>query len=154
MDENKLTPKQERFCMEYLVDRNGTRAAIRAGYGEKGAGVAACRMLKKPNILARVRELQAEEAERLSLTADAVTMELWRTYQRCMQKTPVMEYNPETGTMEPTGEWQFDSRGATNCLKMLGERVGMFEQNVKMTVEKPLIIDDIPKGNDGAGERP
>lgn len=28
-----LTPKQEMFCQEYLIDLNGTQAAIRAGYG-------------------------------------------------------------------------------------------------------------------------
>ena len=149
---DKLTPKQERFCMEYLIDRNGTQAAIRAGYGEKGAGVAACRMLKKPNILARVRELQAEEAERLSLSADAVLMEIWRTYMRCMQKSPVMEFDRATGEMLPTGEWQFDSRGATNCLKMLGDRVGMFEHNVKLSVETPIIVDDIPRSISGEGD--
>lgn len=145
MAEEKLTAKQERFCREYLIDRNGTRAAIRAGYGEAGAGVAACRMLKKPNVLARVRELQTEEADRLSLSADAVLMEIWRTYQKCSQATPVLEFDPETGTMKPTGEYQFDSRGATNCLKMLGERVGMFENNVNIKGALPVIVDDIPK---------
>lgn len=149
---DKLTPKQEKFCREYMVDRNGTQAAIRAGYGEAGAGVAACRMLKKPNVLARVRELQAEEADRLSLSADAVLMEIWRTYQRCMQKTPVMEYDHESGQMLPTGEWVFDSRGATNCLKMLGDRVGMFERNVKLSVETPIIVDDIPRSEIKTGD--
>ena len=28
----KLTAKQEIFCKEYLIDLNGTQAAIRAGY--------------------------------------------------------------------------------------------------------------------------
>lgn len=149
---DKLTAKQERFCREYMVDRNGTQAAIRAGYGEAGAGVAACRMLKKPNVLARVRELQAEEADRLSLSADAVLMEIWRTYQRCMQMTPVMEYDHESGEMRPTGEWMFDSRGATNCLKMLGDRVGMFERNVKLSVETPIIVDDIPRSTSNPGD--
>lgn len=149
---DKLTAKQERFCMEYLIDRNGTQAAIRAGYGEAGAGVTACRMLKNDKVLARVRELQAEEADRLSLSADAVLMEIWRTYQRCMQMSPVMEYNYETGAMEPTGEWQFDSRGATNCLKMLGERLGMFEAKVKVDIDKPIIIDDIPRDVRIAGD--
>jgi phage terminase small subunit len=27
-----LTPKQQRFCDEYLVDLNATKAALRAGY--------------------------------------------------------------------------------------------------------------------------
>lgn len=149
---DKLTAKQEKFCLEYLIDRNGTRAAIRAGYGEAGAGVTACRMLKKPNIIARVRELQAEEADRLSLTADAVLMEIWRTYQKCSQASPVMEFDPVTGTMQPTGEYQFDSRGATNCLKMLGERVGMFENNVSIKGAVPVIVDDIPATGAGSGD--
>ena len=33
----KLTPKQERFVDEYLVDLNATAAAKRAGYSEKSA---------------------------------------------------------------------------------------------------------------------
>ncbi len=32
---NKLTNKQEMFCREYLIDLNGTQAAIRAGYSVK-----------------------------------------------------------------------------------------------------------------------
>lgn len=31
---DKLTPKQEMFCKEYLIDLNATQAAIRAGYSE------------------------------------------------------------------------------------------------------------------------
>jgi phage terminase small subunit len=32
-----LTPKQERFVHEYLVEVNATKAAIRAGYSKKTA---------------------------------------------------------------------------------------------------------------------
>ena len=32
-----LTPKQQRFVAELLVDLNGTQAYIRAGYSPKGA---------------------------------------------------------------------------------------------------------------------
>ena len=35
-----LTPRQSRFVDEYLVDANGTQAAIRAGYSATGARVA------------------------------------------------------------------------------------------------------------------
>lgn len=38
----KLTPKQERFCQEYVVNcMNGTEAAIKAGYSAKTAQVIA-----------------------------------------------------------------------------------------------------------------
>ncbi len=32
-----LTPKQQRFIQEYLIDLNATQAAIRAGYSAKTA---------------------------------------------------------------------------------------------------------------------
>ena len=32
-----LTPKQDKFVQEYLIDLNATQAAIRAGYSEKTA---------------------------------------------------------------------------------------------------------------------
>ena len=35
--EQKLTEKQKRFCEEYIIDWNGTRAAIAAGYSKKTA---------------------------------------------------------------------------------------------------------------------
>jgi phage terminase small subunit len=53
---NKLTPKQEAFVREYLVDLNGTQAAIRAGYSEKSAPVIACQNLRKLNVLRAIEE--------------------------------------------------------------------------------------------------
>ena len=32
-----LTPKQARFCEEYVIDLNGKQAAIRAGYSQRSA---------------------------------------------------------------------------------------------------------------------
>ena len=47
---NKLTTKQERFIHEYMIDGNGSRAAIDAGYGRKSSRVIASQLLKNPNI--------------------------------------------------------------------------------------------------------
>jgi hypothetical protein len=41
-----LTAKQQRFIAEYLVDGNGARAAIAAGYGRAGARVRAHRLTR------------------------------------------------------------------------------------------------------------
>ena len=48
----KLTPKQARFCEEYLVDLNATQAAIRAGYSVESAGSIGSENLTKPEIRA------------------------------------------------------------------------------------------------------
>ena len=44
MKELSLTPKQARFAQEYLVDLNGTQAAIRAGYSQRTANELAARL--------------------------------------------------------------------------------------------------------------
>lgn len=46
----KLTPKQKRFCEEYLIDLNATQGAIRAGYSQKTAYSTGQRMLKNVEV--------------------------------------------------------------------------------------------------------
>lgn len=47
-----LTPKQQAFVTSYLVDKNGTKAAIKAGYSEATARQAASRLLTHPGVIA------------------------------------------------------------------------------------------------------
>lgn len=72
MSKSGLNQKQELFCREYLVDSNGTQAAIRAGYSAKTAGSQAFDLLQKPEIKARIEELKAERLQRLEISADSV----------------------------------------------------------------------------------
>ena len=72
----KFTDKQEQFCLEYIVDLNGTNAAIRANYSKKTARQAAARLLSDVNIQARISELMAQREKRVQATADRVIEEL------------------------------------------------------------------------------
>ena len=65
----KLTTKQERFCQEYLVDFNATRAAKRAGYSQKTAYSIGNENLSKPEIKTRIEKRVKE----LALSADETT---------------------------------------------------------------------------------
>ena len=62
MRKNKstLTDKQEKFCLEYIVDFNATQAAIRAGYSTKTAYSVGSENLRKPEVQKRVKELTNE----------------------------------------------------------------------------------------------
>lgn len=71
-----LNAKQTRFCEEYIIDLNGTQAAIRAGYSKKTANRIASELLTKPDIKARIEELKAERSKRTGITADRVLQEL------------------------------------------------------------------------------
>jgi len=71
-----LRGKQQRFVDEYLVDRNATQAAIRAGYSQKTATVIGAENLTKPNIQEAIKLGEAEIAERTKITQDRVMKEL------------------------------------------------------------------------------
>lgn len=72
----KLTPKQERFVDEYLVDLNATAAARRAGYSEKTAEAIGYENLRKPQIMAAIQERQGELQGKLEITRETVLQEL------------------------------------------------------------------------------
>ena len=54
-----LTPKQEAFVQEYLIDLNATQAAIRAGYSEKTANEQGSRLLANVKIAKAIAEAKA-----------------------------------------------------------------------------------------------
>lgn len=68
----KLTAKQEMFCKEYIIDFNGTRAAIAAGYSKKTADVIASENLVKPNVMQYLSDIKKERSEKVGLTAEKV----------------------------------------------------------------------------------
>jgi phage terminase small subunit len=67
-----LTRKQEAFASEYLVDLNGTQAAIRAGYSPHTAGEQAYELLKLPDIAAAIELRMAQRVARVNMKADDV----------------------------------------------------------------------------------
>ena len=73
-----LTPKQQRFVDEYLVDLNAKQAAIRAGYSPRSAEVTGSRLLSNAKVAAAVAARQNRRAKRLEVTQDRVLQELAR----------------------------------------------------------------------------
>lgn len=71
-----MTQKQERFCQEYIIDFNGARAAIAAGFSEKGAAVAGSRLLSDVNVQAEIQRLKQELQVSTKISAERVVTEL------------------------------------------------------------------------------
>jgi len=140
-----LNDKSEAFCREYLSDYNGTQAAIRAGYSRKTAATQASRMLRNVKVLSRVRELQAEKTAQLSISQDWVIHQLVDVVEKCKDPVAVEKWDFEEKKMVTTGEYMFDSKGATKALELLGKHLGMYDDKVesKQTVELITKIDSI-----------
>ena len=73
-----LTPKQAKFCIEYLIDLNGTQAAIRAGYSENTARQIATENLAKPDIVEELNRLRVKAAKKTGITPERVLEEYAR----------------------------------------------------------------------------
>jgi phage terminase small subunit len=72
-----LTPKQERFVDEYLIDLNATQAAIRAGYSARTADRIGPELLGKTCVADAIAAGMAARAERTRITADRVLEHWW-----------------------------------------------------------------------------
>lgn len=129
--ERKLTPKQERFVEEYLVDLNGSAAARRAGYSEKTSGPIAQQLLAKTSIQEAIAARRAERSERIGITADEVVMMIRRQYEinaRCYEKVD-FEGNPVVDPMGRPILLQVDATAANKALDMLMKHTGGYERD-------------------------
>lgn len=96
----KITAKQARFVREYLIDLNGTQAAIRAKYSPKTAGIQSFDLLKKPNIQAAIQVEQQKRIERNNVDADYVLKRLTQ-----IDEMNVLDIMNDDMTIKPLSQW-------------------------------------------------
>ncbi len=120
-----LTPKQDTFCREYLVDLNATAAARRAGYSNGTAHVQGPRLLANVRVAERIEELQSEAAERAEVTVDEVIEMLRQSYRDAKAAN---QHGP-----------------AVRSVELLGKRLGMFRDHVVTEHEGPAHNEEIIK---------
>lgn len=123
---SELEEKQKMFCKEYLVDFNGTQAAIRAGYSKKTANEQASRLLAKVNVQTYLKQLIEKRNERTKITQDEVIADIIKVKNRCMQNEAVLDKEGNE-----TGIYKFDSNGANKALDMLMKHTGGYETDNK-----------------------
>ena len=121
-----LNEKQKQFCEEYIIDLNGTQAAIRAGYSAKTANEQAAQLLAKLSIQEYICELKNKRSERVKYSQDELMRDILEVKNRCMQANPVLDKEGDE-----TGVWKFDSNGANKALDMLAKHVGFYETDNK-----------------------
>ena len=127
----KLSPKQERFAREYLLDLNATQAAIRAGYSPKTAYSMGQRLLKNVEVQKAVQRVMDERSKRTEVNADYVLTNLLEIVERCMQRAPVLHKGEQVVDEEGNSVWCFDGKNAIRALELLGKHKGMFTDKLQ-----------------------
>jgi phage terminase small subunit len=92
----KLNPKQEAFCQGVASGLSLTQAYIRAGYSEKGADGAACKLQGNASVAARIEELRAKSEAKLNYKRETY-LETLR--ERFMEMPPELPATAKYGEM-------------------------------------------------------
>lgn len=138
-----MTPKQKLFCDEYLIDLNGTQAAIRAGYSEKTAKQIGVENLSKPVLRSYIDERLANKASSLIASQDDVLRLL----------TGIIEGNERGTALVGIGQGaqRVEQVQPTNAEKIraaeiLGKYYKLFTERKELEVTGAIqIIEDVPK---------
>lgn len=140
-----LTPKQQRFVEEYMVDLNATQAAIRAGYSAKTAHVQGPRLLGNVGVAAAIQSGVTKRAKRVEVTADYVFASIIETMERCKQAEPVVDRRGEPVMVEtPDGgearAYTFNAAGVLKGAELLGKHLALFTDKVE-TIDKTVRLE-------------
>ena len=160
-----MTPKQQRFIEEYLIDLNGAQAAIRAGYSKKGADVAAARLLGDVRIKAEIDRAIQARSKRTEIDQDRVLKELACIgFSKLTDMVTWGEGKASLKASEQLTEAQARSISEINCsgdqtriklydkraaLVDLGKHLGMFKDTVKVDIPGGVLASPVAVQPDG-----
>lgn len=139
-----MTPRQEKFCVEYLIDLNATQAAIRAGYSRRTADRIANQNLRKLEIQSRIKKMRDEYYDKTIMSAKEV--------EYLLSKAGRGELKEEVVVVEGVGDGfseskiikkRLSAKDRIKALELMGKRHHLFEdQDSKNGAEEVQIIDD------------
>ena len=139
-----MSPKQEKFCMEYIATGDSLTAYKSAGYapGKNHSDTRrrACTLLKRPKIEQRINDLREVALDRMAWSADHVLQRLDEVYQHSLSN----------------GDYTNANRSVENVAKHLGMFIDRSEQRIKMgalgdSEEKQDVQKDIQRLAEMAG---
>lgn len=161
-----MTPKQEQFCREYLVDLNATQAAIRAGYSARTANREGTRLLSKVDIQTEVSRLKLKRSEATDIDARWVIDRLSKIADFDMRKMfdgdgnvlPINQIDDDTayalasvdigeltsGDDFLTQTKKFKAADKIKALELLGKHLAMFTDRVEQTGNTGNVVIYIP----------
>ena len=145
-----MTDKQKRFCDEYLIDCNGTRA-YKAAYSsvkkDNTAAASAAALLRNPN----VQKYIAAAAEKLHNEKTADAQEVLEYLTDVLRGTAKSHEIVVEGTGDGCSEAREvekrpSEKDRLKAAELLAKRYGLLTDNVNVSGEGMVqIVDDIPQ---------
>ena len=119
-----LTPKQEKFCLEYMRTGDPEEAYKKAGYKSRWLKPAVKRMLTNPLIQMRLNEIREQALKDVKVNAEKVLDKVMEVYDSAMQES--------------------DFTNANRAMETIGKHLGMFVDRSEQKVTQ-LTKGDEPE---------
>ena len=120
---SKLKPKRLKFILEYLIDFDGTSAAIRAGYSEHSARFIAHQLMLNPEVKAEYEKRYAEYKKKYEIRREGIVADLYELKNKCKNDD--------------------DRAHLVKTLDILNKMAGQYtvNTNINLNSEQPLFPD-------------
>lgn len=141
---------QNNFVVEYLIDKQAGKAAVRAGYSPRNAQQKGSQLLHVPEIAEAIRKGIEEQAQRAAVTADELIAELKKIAFANMQDFVDESNDPkllhdmdrdQTAAIQEVGTETSEFKGTVtikrkikllsklDAIEKLGRHIGLFEKD-------------------------
>ena len=132
-----MTPRQQKFCDEYLISGNATEAAIKAGYSRKTAKQTGSENLSKPDLRASIDEQLAKIHSAKIADAEEV-MKYLTSVMRGEHTEQVLKLVGEG--VQTVTDIDVSAKERLKAAELIGKRYGLFTEKVGLEGAVPVII--------------
>ena len=132
-----MTPRQQKFCDEYLISGNATDAAIKVGYSRKTAKQTGSENLAKPDLRAYIDEQLAKIHSAKIADAEEV-MKYLTSVMRGEHTEQVLKLSGEG--VQTVTDIDVSAKERLKAAELIGKRYGLFTDKVGLEGAVPVII--------------
>ena len=134
---NTLTPRQQKFCDEYLISGNATDAAIKAGYSPKTAKSIGQRLLTFVDL----KQYINAELEKLHSAKIADAEEVMKYLTSVMRGEHTEQVLKLVGEgVQTVTDIDVSAKERLKAAELIGKRYGLFTDKVGLEGAVPVII--------------
>ena len=132
-----MTPRQQKFCDEYLISGNATDAAIKAGYSRKTAKQTGSENLAKPDLKAYI-ETELAKIHSAKIADAEEVMKYLTSVMRGEHTEQVLKLVGEG--VQTVTDIDVSAKERLKAAELIGKRYGLFTDKVGLEGAVPVII--------------
>lgn len=132
-----MTPRQRKFCDEYLISGNATDAAIKAGYSPKTAKQTGSENLAKPDLKAYI-ETELEKLHSAKIADAEEVMKYLTSVMRGEHTEQVLKLVGEG--VQTVTDIDVSAKERLKAAELIGKRYALFSDKMDLGGAVPVVI--------------